>query len=645
MAKLNYFNYCAMGIMLVLLITVLARRMLRGRRNRYFWNLLLVVTCCVFFDILAVYLDNGPGANVVEKYIVHCCFLILHSLSVPVYVIYLACLTDNLYKLRDHTIVQLLLAAPFVGLLLCILTTPIYHRIFYVDIFNRYHRGPWYAMVYVVAAFYIVLGIAYALYYRKIFSKGQLWSALVILPIMAAAIWVQIKYPRIRIEMFAHATGLLFMLLMVQKPEERTDPVTGFGRQMAYATDIDQAIANGKPIHIILINILNYKALRDVLGYQSMQELMNTVAGNLMGICRQVLPKADPYYLDGGKFCLVTGKENFHRVDDAAKALNEMLKEVIYMQNMDINLQANLCIIHCPEDMKDFQSIFSFSNEFEEFGRTEKIMYAEEILTDGRYIIKDLEGIIDNAVQNQGLTVYYQPIYSVQNGQYVSAEALIRLNAEEYGHISPELFIPVAEKNGVIHQIGIYVLEEVCKFIASDEFKELGMEYIEVNLSVAQCMRNNLANEVLGILDKYHVRPDQINLEITETAAVDSQNIMMENIRTLMEAGIPFSLDDFGTGYSNIRRMATLPLDLVKLDKSFTDLENNPRLDIVVRNTVRMIKDMDMKIVVEGIETEELVKHFSDLECEYIQGYYFSKPLSREEFVSFVRQANKQRLA
>lgn len=640
MEKLNYFNYCAMGIMLVLLITVLARHMLNGRRNRYFWNLLLVETCSVIFDILAVYLDNGAADNVTEVYVAHCSFLIVHSLSVPIYVLYLVCLTDTLYKLKDNIAAQLLLAAPFVGLLLCILTTPIYHTIFYVNQNNSYIRGPWYPLIYIVAAFYVFLGVIYVLRNRRLFEPGQLLALLVIVPIMVAALGIQIVSPQLRVEMFAHALGLVFLLLMVQRPEERTDPVTGFGKQSAYATDLEQAIGNGRPVQIILINILNYKALRDILGYQSMQEMMNIVAENIMALCRLELPKVDPYYLDGGRFCLVTGKENFYRVNDAAEALNEMLQEEIYVQDMDINLQVNLCIIRCPEDVKDFQSIYAFSNEFEEYGKAGKILYAGDILNDGRYIIKDIEDIIDNAVQNKGLTVYYQPIYSVEKGRYVSAEALIRLNDEEYGHISPELFIPVAEKNGVIHQIGIYVLEEVCKFIASEEFNALGIEYVEVNLSVAQCMRKNLANEILVLMNKYHIKPQQINLEITETAAADSQNVMAENIRILREAGISFSLDDFGTGYSNIRRVATLPLNIIKLDKSFTALEENSRLEIVVRNTVRMIKDMNMEIVVEGIETEKLAKYFSDLNCDYIQGFYFSKPLSREDFVCFVKQAN-----
>lgn len=639
MDKLNYFNYCSLVILVVLTLVILSRRMLRGRRNRYFWNLLMVVLCSVIFDILAVQLDNGAGANVLEKYVAHGGYLILHNLSVPVYVVYLACLTDNMYKLRDNVWVQLLLFAPFACVLEMILTTPFSHMIFYIDENGRYIRGLWYGALYAVAAFYVGLGVIYALRCRKLFTRGQFLSMLAVFPLMIAALCIQIVQPRLRIEMFAHTVGILFILLMVQKPEERTDAATGFGKSSAYATDVEQALYNKRLIRILLINILNYRFFMDILGYMSTQQLMNLVAEQIAQTCRTVLPKADPYYLDRGKFCLVVGRENFHRLDGAAQALNRMLAEDIYMQDMDINLQSNLCILRCPEDLSDLRSIFAFSNEFEEYQRSGQVFYAEEILNDGRYIIKDIEDIIENAMTNEGMSVYYQPIYSVEEKRFASAEALLRLSDEEYGHISPELFIPVAEKNGVIHQIGAFVLEEVCRFIASEEFQKLGMDYIEVNLSVAQCMRNNLANEVLALLEKYHVRPEQINLEITETAVGDAQNTMAENIRVLSAAGIPFSLDDFGTGYSNIRRMATLPLNIVKLDKTFTDLERNPKLEIVVRNTVRMIKDMQMKIVVEGIETEQVAKQFSDMKCDYIQGFYYSRPLSREDFVRFISQA------
>ena len=187
MDKLNCFNYCSLVILVVLTAVILSRRLLRGRRNRYFWNLLVVVLCSVIFDILAVHLDNGGGANVLEKYVAHGGYLILHNLSVPVYVFYLACLTDNMYKLRDNIWVQLILIAPFAFVLELILTTPFSHMIFYIDENSRYVRGPWFGVLYVAAAFYIGLGVIYALRCRKLFTRGQFLSMLAVFPLRVAA--------------------------------------------------------------------------------------------------------------------------------------------------------------------------------------------------------------------------------------------------------------------------------------------------------------------------------------------------------------------------------------------------------------------------------------------------------------------------
>ena len=223
-----------------------------------------------------------------------------------------------------------------------------------------------------------------------------------------------------------------------------------------------------------------------------------------------------------------------------------------------------------------------------------------------------------------------------------SAEALLRLIDDDYGFIPPDVFIPAAEKSGAIHKIGAYVLDEVCSFIASEDFSKLNIDYIEINLSVAQCMHKELPDLVLETLNRYNVSPDKINLEITETAASYAQNIMAENIGRLNDAGVEFSLDDYGTGYSNIQRVSTLPLKIVKLDRTFVNAEDNPKMFIVLENTIKMLKDMEMEIVAEGIETEQLLNKFADMNCEYIQGYYFSKPIPKHDFIAFIANHNKK---
>ena len=152
-----------------------------------------------------------------------------------------------------------------------------------------------------------------------------------------------------------------------------------------------------------------------------------------------------------------------------------------------------------------------------------------------------------------------------------------------------------------------------------------------------QCTQTNLERKVLGYLKKYGVNPAQINFEITESTADSSTDIVDVNMRKLTEAGITFSLDDYGTGYSNTSRILELPFRIVKLDKSLVSKVSDSRMYIMLKSTIRAMKDIGMEIVVEGVEDEEALKLFTDLECDYIQGYYFSKPLPEKAFIEFMK--------
>lgn len=230
------------------------------------------------------------------------------------------------------------------------------------------------------------------------------------------------------------------------------------------------------------------------------------------------------YYLGQGKFRYVLEDTLSDHVPDIAEEINRTLKTCFVINQMSVNFIANICIADCPEDVSDVDTLMAFGDTLQTLPVTGNIMVASELMKQLHFdMMHDMDTIIESALSNKRFEVYYQPIYSVKEKKFHSAEALIRLKDEKYGFISPEVFIPVAEKSGAIHKIGDFVLEQVCAFIASDEYKKLGMSYIEVNLSVVQCMRPKLANHIMEILTRYGVRPEQLNLEITETAASISQ--------------------------------------------------------------------------------------------------------------------------
>ncbi|MED9929755.1 MAG: EAL domain-containing protein [Coprococcus sp.] len=452
---------------------------------------------------------------------------------------------------------------------------------------------------------------------------------------------IRFFYPTAVVEMLCMAIGLMFISLMLQRPEERLDMITGLDKMTAYMDDMRHAFRTRKPIHIIMVNITNYASLRELLGYGKCMQVMAGISEYMMRLDKEKKSKAAMYYLGQGKFRYVLEDTLSDHVPDIAEEINRTLKTCFVINQMSVNFIANICIADCPEDVSDVDTLMAFGDTLQTLPVTGNIMVASELMKQLHFdMMHDMDTIIESALSNKRFEVYYQPIYSVKEKKFHSAEALIRLKDEKYGFISPEVFIPVAEKSGAIHKIGDFVLEQVCAFIASDEYKKLGMSYIEVNLSVVQCMQPKLANHIMEILTRYGVRPEQLNLEITETAASISQQALEDNIKDLTNMGMKFSLDDFGTGYSNMQRIVKLPFDIIKLDRTFSELYDNPKLGIVLTNAINMIKAMKMKIVVEGVETEEMLKLFSELECEYIQGYYFSKPIPREEFVKFIQASS-----
>lgn len=248
------------------------------------------------------------------------------------------------------------------------------------------------------------------------------------------------------------------------------------------------------------------------------------------------------------------------------------------------------------------------------------------------------EAMLRSALEEDRIEVFYQPIYSTKLNRFVSAEALVRIRDQEGAIIPPGKFIPIAERNGIISQIGQCVFDKTCAFIRKNQLKErYGIEYVEVNLSVRQCEDITLADTYIQIMKKYRLDPSCISLEITESASIKVRDNLLKNMRQLMDYGVRFALDDFGNGESNLNYIVDMPVSIVKFDRDMTQSYfSSYKAKFVMEAAMHMIQDMKLEIVSEGVETREQAEAIGALGIEYIQGYYFSRPLPGEEFLEFV---------
>ena len=349
--------------------------------------------------------------------------------------------------------------------------------------------------------------------------------------------------------------------------------------------------------------------------------------------------ETDFYSLGNGVYALISSQDS---IEKASKFVYRSINDEL-IDGFDFKPVGSICIMDCLVDFNSWEDLLDFITAYKNLSKYDnKLSMYKNIKNDKSFLIeKNLELIIDTGLKENEFEVYFQPIYNIKDNKFTSAEALVRLNSKKYGFIRPDMFISYAEHNGKIGEIDNYVFEKVSEFVMSDEFKELGLEYIEVNLSVAECSDSNFASRIENIINKYNLDTKRINLEITESFDYTNKNIIDANIIKLKELGFSFSLDDYGVGYSNIERFAKLPISIVKIDKSLVDDVDKPEIESVLIDTFKLINGLERSTVIEGVETKEQLNKFISFGATYIQGYYFSKPLSYDDFIKFIKDKNK----
>ncbi len=248
-----------------------------------------------------------------------------------------------------------------------------------------------------------------------------------------------------------------------------------------------------------------------------------------------------------------------------------------------------------------------------------------------------IEESMEAALLNKEFQVYLQPKYSPVNEELLGAEALVRWISKDRGLISPGEFIPIFEKNGFITKLDDYMIDAVAKLQA--DWKKEGKKYVPVSVNVSRLhfADENLAEHIRDIVDKYDIEHKYIEIELTESAFYDDKEVLLNTIRKLHDYGFVVSMDDFGSGYSSLNLLKNIPLDIIKLDgEFFNEADDKERGETVVKNTIVLAKDLNMKIVAEGIETKEQVEFLEEQGCDLIQGFYFARPMPVADFEKLI---------
>lgn len=633
------YDYCAF-ILLCIIVAYYFRTSVHGTNRVRIMAMIVVLTMAAsVFDATRVRFASIREVSDIRFFAVNFGYLLLIS-SIPfMYLLYIVATTDTWHKLTKFKIEIVLCTIPMavnVAILALNWTYPIAFEIGPDRTLTR-HWG--YYMVFFIFMLYGLIALAFLK--KNVYNVDRKRYYVLLAPIIMVTVGLVIGVLARghHVVCFSVAVCVLALVLINRRVEDSIDIVTGMHTYKVFAEDMYTNFSTGKQMEIILINITNFKYAMRMVGYDSMLGMMAPVSAEILRIMRKYHAQFMCYYNGDGKFAVELSRKNFTYAHEIAEEISNSIRQNIRMEISDFELEINTCLVRCPDDISDVSALFMLISDLDLAEATGRVLSAESITGTKEFTMKkEMSTIIDRALANHYFSVFYQPIYDTKTGKFSSAEALLRLRDPKYGYISPQLFIPLAEKSGAIHAIGSFVLKEVVKFIASDDFKQLGVDYIEINLSVMQCLRSNLADEIIDLTRKYKVPPSKINLEITETASGYSQSKLNTNITKLTENGFTVSLDDFGTGYSNLMRIAQLPLNIVKLDRAFVLMEESGGNHIIIKNLIRMLKDMNLRVLVEGIETKEMVESFTQMGVDEIQGFYYSRPLTKSAYLRFLKE-------
>lgn len=638
MGKIVYFDYCAVAILALIILSMVVRNMTRGRVNRWFLVLATGLLVNTVLDVWAIRLDlAGPG-NVILKYVAHTLYLWVHSVITMLYTGYLFAQTDSWHRVKRNKTLMFCYCIPvIVSTILLFIVNPFTRSVFYLDETDMYCRGSMMLLQYLVSAIYLLIGTTVLVFYYRILGFKKVLCLSMAIIATALATIIQYFFPNMIVELFASAISLLVVALGVQAPEERIHGETGMYSTQAFINDLRLFKALDKKFDIVLMSITNVRSISEILGYKEFNNAMKMISSKLITLSRNLRCDYSVYYYGEGNFAIIVDERYPDFGMRIAQIVNAAMAHDFNINQMEIRVMTNVCLAHFPGDISDVDFLLSFAETIGQMPYTGDLCYAEKVYNKRDFEIqRDMTQIIDRCIESGSLTMYYQPIYDVKNNRFSSVEAFLRLSDSSYGDVSPVAVITSAERSGDIHGITAYVFEEVCAFVADPNFVALGIDFVEINLSPIQCMWSDIVNVLMSTIASYGVQPRRICLNVTDVENAHDYSMMVDNLIAFSKAGVRLFMDDFGAGIFEIERMSSLPLCGIKFDRDFVKKGTEPDNEPIMRCSVNMIKDMSMDVTAVGVESPEMRRKLIDMGCNYLQGYYYSKALPKHEMIRFL---------
>lgn len=423
------------------------------------------------------------------------------------------------------------------------------------------------------------------------------------------------------------------------------DTLTGLPNRMALKNKLNKILSGSLPnIHngaLMFLDVDNFKFINDTYGHGVGDEVLREIGYRLKSI------ENDNTFvgrLGGDEFIIIANDINdIEQIKNLASYIQDIFKNKFAVYDREIFLSTSIGIVLYPENGTKIDELLK---------NADSAMYKSKLYGRNRYMLFNkkmneeksdrvyIQNTIRDAIDNERFSLHYQPEIDVKTGRIVGFEALIRWIDKDYGYIQPEKFIRIAEEMGLIISIGNWVIKKACIFSKRINENSNSKCVVSVNVSTVQLIQDDFIDTVKGIIKEVDVNPSYLGIEITETSMMESFQTNAYKIKQLKKLGIKTSLDDFGTGYSSLNYLRQLPINTLKIDKSFIDdLATDIYGTNLTEGIIMIAHKIGLSVVAEGVETYEQIEQLKKCQCDIIQGYYISKPLTEDKAIDFIENS------
>lgn len=506
------------------------------------------------------------------------------------------------------------------------------------------HRKQFFVLLFCMLAYILFLTLATTEWgLRTNGAPGNPWQlavdVLLILSVSGFSVWVVISdlhrsLARLREQIARFHESQKHLTYLSQH-----DPLTGLPNRSMGRERIAQAINDASrrrlSVALLFVDLDNFKAINDSLGHNVGDEFLKSVARQLQSAVR----KSDIVARHGGDEFVIglTDVSDPQDVSNAATAILASLTQPFSAKDTEIATSCSIGIAMYPDDGADYEALLRLSDiamyQAKESGRNAFRFFDAGMNADIQENLL-LVSQLRSALARREFVLHYQPVVRLADQKLVGAEALVRWNHPQRGLVPPGVFIPVAEKSGLIVELGDWVLQEACRQLAVWQQQGLQDFVMAVNLSPVQFRRGNVEQRVQQALRDSGVQADCLELEITESTLIQDPDKFIVSLQKIKQIGVRLSIDDFGTGYSNLSYLQRFAVDKLKVDQSFVmRLQQGQQERSIVDAIVQMARGLNLTTHAEGIENDAVLEHLLALGCQLGQGYHFSRPLPAPEFV------------